>query len=71
MGRCMLVYNGYKFTKRDHSIVTKTHTKTRWRCSFKRNGRYTCKARAQTQLSVDGIETVKYLGVHNHSPVFN
>lgn len=63
----MLTQNGSKFTKCGKSVVTETNMTTRWRCTFKNNDRYACKAKAYTFMTVDGIETVKFLGTHCHA----
>lgn len=71
MGKSMLVHNGSKYTQSSNPVATKIDIKTRWRCTFMSNGRYACKAKAFTHKTPDGSETVEYLGVHCHGPVYH
>lgn len=61
-GHRQLTHNGFKFTK------DKTFGKhIRYRCLYKANARYICKARAST-YEKDGIERALFSGTHNHPP---
>lgn len=69
MGKFMLTHQGAKYTQSSAPVITVVGSKTRWRCTYMSNGRYACRAKAQTYLDIDGVETVEYDGQHCHGPV--
>lgn len=63
-GKSMLTHNGFKyFWKSD----TQHGLKTRWNCSYTRNHRYVCRAKAWTYMNEHGIENVSFDGHHCHN----
>lgn len=65
----ILVHNGFKFTKcGKRTMYGRNELKTLWRCSYKENNRYICKAKAYTYLKPDGTERAEYRGTHPHEP---
>lgn len=59
----MLTHNGFKyFMKKLFGL------KTRWNCSFAKNHRYVCRAKAWTYLNNNGVEIVSFDGDHCHNP---
>lgn len=63
-GKFMLIHNGFKFTSDKKG---KFDMKTRWRCSYIENKRYTCKASAFTYVNSNGIKVAEFKGTHHHA----
>lgn len=64
-GKCMLTFEGYKFTE----VVRKGDRRT-WRCAYRENDRYICKTYATTD-TFDYQERVYFRGQHCHPPESN
>lgn len=63
-GNPNLTLNNYQYIVCDNSGKG-SDKRIRWRCSYKRNQRYVCKAKAHT-VTVDGVEIARFIGEHCH-----
>lgn len=63
-GKPNLILNNYQYIMGDNTGKG-PEKKTRWRCSYIRNQRYICKAKAYT-TNVGGVEIARFFGVHCH-----
>lgn len=68
-GNLILFHNGFRFTKSGETIRKSIGLKISWRCAFKTNGRYACRAKAYTYHLQDFGEVVDYNGTHCHNQV--
>lgn len=66
-GKCMLTYNGYRYTKQRKSAKEEKAQRFCWRCVHTNNGRYFCKSYATTYF-VGDQQKASFRGVHLHPP---
>lgn len=66
LGKFMLTHNGFKFLNTGKATSDMI---TRWRCSYKENDRYSCKAKAITFVNLDGVEVAEFKGMHQHAQI--